>query len=134
MIMAKRKPTAPVPPTSGEWHALRHGIEIQGDYGMHEIMTTVGEVHGVLIAQVPLSGDFGMMEPDDQGGSREYANYVISEAESLANLRLLASAQRMFELIERLHPRLAKHISEYEELSSAVDDVVSYVLHGKEPS
>jgi len=104
MIMAKRKPTAPVPPTSGEWHAIRCGIEIQGDYGMHEIMTTVGEVHGVLIAQVPLSGDFGMMEPDDQGGSREYANYVISEAESLTNLHILAAAPRLLSMVKRLAP------------------------------
>jgi hypothetical protein len=88
--------------TAGEWHPCRFGIEIKpGDQG-HEILATVGGVHGVQIAVIPVSGNYGMMRPDGKGGSEEYASYRISKAEALANLRLLAAAPKLLAALERL--------------------------------
>ena len=88
--------------TKGEWFSLKQGTEIQSDEGLHEIGANVmvdGKEVFVNIAQM-LHGQHGMMEPDGNGGSREYASYTITPEEAYANACLVAAAPELLAAIE----------------------------------
>lgn len=82
--------------TQGEWGVATMDCGMSND----EICT---EVNGcvVSIAEM-LRGNFGMMEPDGKGGSREYASYELTKEEAAANARLIAAAPNLLAALESL--------------------------------
>lgn len=80
----------PARPTPGEWFALREGIEVQSDAGLHKIGT---EINGclVILAQVETSGDFSVDGED--------CDYALSDTEALANLHVLAASKKLLDAL-----------------------------------
>lgn len=77
--------------TPGPWDALRNRIEIQSNEDRHEVHAYVDGVP-VPVAQVWPAMH---VEHDDP-----VSEYQISEAEGLANLRLIAAAPELFAVLK----------------------------------
>lgn len=86
--------------TPGPLEPLRQGIEVQSEEGNHEVMAYVGDIP-VCVCEVYSSAH---IEHDDPVGE-----YVISQEEGLANLRLIAAAPELLEQLKKL-------VAEYESL------------------
>lgn len=83
--------------TKGEWEIAT----INGGADDDEIVTTVNGVT-VSIAQVFGACQYGEMEPDGNGGSREYASYSVSVEEAKANARLIVASKDLLEALKGL--------------------------------
>lgn len=77
--------------TPGVWEPLRHGIEVQSEDGRHEVFAYVGSI------PVPVCEVHSSMFVEHDAPVGEYS---MCEEEGLANLRLIAAAPELLEVLK----------------------------------
>ena len=83
--------------SKGEWVALEVDVNLLGTDGGHEVHTYIGE-QLVMIAEVS-GGVFSTHCPE---GTLQIPDYEITQAEALANARLIAAAPDLLAALEAM--------------------------------